>query len=137
MKICRKCLNNLPFDNFYISKSNKTGFQSYCKKCSCFNRTQHFRKNIIHEKKVKKAYSLKIKNKFIEYKKTCFCSKCNENRWYVLDFHHIENNKDYDIANMCQGRTSWETIMKEINKCIVLCANCHREEHFLKKIDNQ
>jgi len=134
MKNCRKCLKDLSDCDFYKSKKTKDNLQSYCKKCSCSNRVKHFKENIIHEKEVRKLYSQKIKNKFIEYKKTCFCSKCNENRWYVLDFHHIENNKDYDVADMCQGRASWETIIKEINKCIVLCANCHREEHYLKKL---
>jgi hypothetical protein len=137
MKNCRKCLENLPFNNFYTSKKNKDGHQSYCKVCSCSNRVTHYKDNRENEKIVRKLYTKTIKDKFIDYKKTCFCSKCNENRWYILDFHHTENNKEYDVANMTNGRNSWETIMKEVNKCIVLCANCHREEHYFKKLTNK
>ena len=133
MKVCYKCSQELPFENFYTIKKNKDGYQSYCKICSCSNRVKDYKKNIEKEKIVRKKYQQKIKDKFIEYKKTLSCFKCKESRWYVLDFHHNENNKKYDVANMWQGRNSWETIMKEIDKCITLCANCHREEHYNRK----
>lgn len=58
------------------------------------------------------------------------CKKCGYNKCIdSLEFHHIDSTqKDFGISK--QGITrSWETLKKELQKCILLCANCHREEH--------
>jgi hypothetical protein len=60
------------------------------------------------------------------------CTKCSEKRWYVLDFHHL-GDKDIDVSRMVNDSYSIKKIKEEIRKCIVLCANCHRELHFLEK----
>jgi len=46
-----------------------------------------------------------------------------------LDFHHLDpKQKEFGIS--VRGLTrSWEKIRKEIDKCILVCANCHREIH--------
>ncbi len=68
-----------------------------------------------------------------EYKKNIKCSKCGDNRYYVLDFHHIAiNNKEFGIAEMIRQGFSVKRIEKEIDKCMALCANCHREWHYFK-----
>ena len=56
------------------------------------------------------------------------CIKCGYNKCIdALDFHHIKG-KDFSIS--AKGYTkSWETVKKELDKCVLLCANCHREEH--------
>jgi hypothetical protein len=44
-----------------------------------------------------------------------------------LEFHHLDpNEKDFSI-----GGKSWslERLKKEVDKCILICANCHRELH--------
>lgn len=57
------------------------------------------------------------------------CSKCGYNKCLnALDFHHLDPLKK-DIAPAKVLSRSWDNILKEINKCIVLCANCHRELH--------
>ena len=61
---------------------------------------------------------------------------CGEDRWYVLDFHHI-GDKDFNISQKVQEGCSLDTIKKEIEKCIVLCANCHREVHYKERIQNE
>ncbi len=45
----------------------------------------------------------------------------------ILDFHHIDpNSKSFGISSGGFSR-SWESIKNEIAKCVLLCANCHRE----------
>jgi len=52
----------------------------------------------------------------------------------LLDFHHIDpTQKDFQLS---QGeRYGWEKVQSEIEKCIVLCSNCHRDFHYLEKKD--
>jgi len=68
-----------------------------------------------------------LKNKAVEYKGGC-CEKCGYNKCNeALEFHHLDpNEKDFGIG----GRTrSWENVKKELDKCMMVCANCHREIH--------
>lgn len=52
----------------------------------------------------------------------------------MLDFHHIDPKiKTKTVARMTSNSTSNIKIEAEIDKCIVLCANCHREFHFLNR----
>lgn len=54
----------------------------------------------------------------------CGYSKCKE----ALDFHHVNpNEKDFNISG--SHSRSWEKIELELKKCVLLCANCHREIH--------
>lgn len=62
-------------------------------------------------------------------------SKCNdcllEYHQSVMDFHHLKDKKD-TICRMIGCGLSYNKILKEVNKCILLCANCHRLRHFNK-----
>ena len=67
------------------------------------------------------------KIKLIEYKGGC-CEKCGYNKSVsVLQFHHLDQNeKDFTIG----GRSySYERLKKEVDKCILVCSNCHIEIH--------
>lgn len=57
------------------------------------------------------------------------CRKCGITNKLCLQFHH-EKDKKYDISHMISGGYSIKYIQNEINKCIILCANCHRKEHY-------
>lgn len=67
-----------------------------------------------------------------EYKIQTGCSKCGYDKHAcALDFHHIESKKE-NIARLSKNAVSLDSLKEEISKCIVLCANCHREEHYLE-----
>ena len=67
---------------------------------------------------------------FNEYKKVLKCEYCGENNPCCLDFHHKnEKEKDYNISVMSNMGYSINRIKEEIDKCIVLCSNCHRKLH--------
>lgn len=72
----------------------------------------------------------KIKEWLKEYKITLKCEDCEENHPACLDFHHINpEEKRFAIANV-KDFLSWSALKAEIAKCRVLCANCHRKEHY-------
>ncbi len=59
------------------------------------------------------------------------CQNCGENHPAVLDFHHRDEDfKVMNISKMVQKAFSLKRIMVEIDKCDVLCANCHRKYHW-------
>jgi predicted HNH restriction endonuclease len=55
------------------------------------------------------------------------CQLCGYERCVsAMDFHHTDpSEKDFVISS----RMSWEVIVKELRKCVLLCSNCHREVH--------
>jgi hypothetical protein len=77
------------------------------------------------------ARALEWKEWFFDYKKNLACMECGANHPAVLDFHHTDpSQKIADIAKMVAQLLSKDTIKKEIDKCVVLCANCHRVQHW-------
>lgn len=57
------------------------------------------------------------------------CIRCGYNKCIdALDFHHPNDDKSFGIADKGVTR-SWKKLKEELTKCILLCANCHREEH--------
>ena len=59
------------------------------------------------------------------------CNRCDEKNPACLDFHHVdEEEKEMAVGKMISFGYSKDRIRNEIEKCIVLCANCHRKEHY-------
>lgn len=64
------------------------------------------------------------------------CQQCGYDKcWRALHFHHVDpNKKDFAIFEFRQGNKkvrNWERLKVEIDKCILLCSNCHTEIHDL------
>ena len=118
-KICTKCGRELPLNAFPWRDKTKGTRRADCKECHSEYMKQQYaqKKNIIEEQKAQQK-----------------CAKCGESRGYVLDYHHLNpEEKETTIARMTSNRYNLEDIQKEIEKCIVLCANCHREFHHFEK----
>lgn len=108
-----KCVKNA-YTDFYWSNGKRV--RSICKECVRANERNKY------------AERTQELNK---YKETLTCKKCGENRSYLLDFHHKDpNKKDFTISDKIT-KMSLSEMKKEIDKCDVLCANCHREWHYL------
>ena len=61
------------------------------------------------------------------------CSNCGYNKYgAVLEWHHLNPlQKDFNLSDLMRDASfvKWELYQQEIKKCILLCANCHREWH--------
>lgn len=73
--------------------------------------------------------SREIRERLTEYKRGLSC-QCGENHIACLEFHHTGDDKEVNISEATSQGWTFDRIMKEIEKCIVLCANCHRKLHF-------
>ena len=59
------------------------------------------------------------------------CLKCGENKFYLLDFHHRNpEEKEGELSDFSKGY-NLDKFFEELQKCDLLCANCHREYHYL------
>jgi len=64
-------------------------------------------------------------------KATLKCNRCPENHPACLTFHHSDpKDKDMEVARAVRQGWSIARIKTEIDKCEVLCANCHAKEHW-------
>jgi len=114
-KTCPSCKICKNVSNFYIRK-NTTDLSSYCKQCFIT---------------LTLAKQRKFKIQCIEYKGGS-CINCGYNKYAgALEFHHLDpSKKDFHISKS----RSWkfdEKTKQELDKCALLCANCHREAHSL------
>lgn len=71
----------------------------------------------------------RIKDLLVEYKGSK-CQICGYNKCLsALEFHHLDpNEKDFNISSNMKY-ANLEKLKKEVDKCILVCANCHREIH--------
>jgi hypothetical protein len=85
------------------------------------------------EKRLAKSYKRKaaIHEYVQEIKSQLCCADCGERHPATLQFHHLNSeDKMFNIGNAIRDGISLDRIKKEIEKCIVLCANCHAIRHF-------
>ncbi len=84
-----------------------------------------------HRKAIYKRKAKRLRDKTIELKNLLGgkCSICGYDKcFYALDFHHTGENKEGNLATIIKD-ASKQKALKEIKKCILVCANCHRELH--------
>jgi len=94
------------------------------------SRQEYYKKNSTKLKK--NLYEKRRKNrKWLDnYKKLKVCGFCGEKETYCLDFHHVNpDEKESDIMSMVRNCYSIERMQREIDKCVLVCANCHRKVH--------
>jgi hypothetical protein len=66
----------------------------------------------------------------VEYKKTLKCVRCGESHPATLIFHHKDKSeKSFEIGNALTLGVGLKRLLAEIEKCEVICANCHAKEH--------
>jgi len=134
---CTKCKLIYPETNEYFGKHklNSIGLDSYCKICRKEKGRTNYHNNKQSWNKTHNKTRLEKQNKIQEIKKQSNgCSKCNEKRYHLLDFHHL--NPIQKLFQIGQGESKgWERVKEEIKKCILLCKNCHADFHHLEKIN--
>lgn len=115
MKKCTRCEFEKPLTDFYSKGKKDSGkLQSECKVC--------FNKRTMERYERRAEYLVSIKGGGC---KLCGYNKCPA----ALEFHHLDPaEKEFQINK--RWSMSDEKLLKELDKCVLLCSNCHREVHW-------
>jgi len=112
LRRCPRCEKMLELKHFYLRR-NGISSSFYCKDCT---------NQLVVDRQQR------LKRMAVEYKGGR-CAHCGYDRYIgSLEFHHIDPEiKEFNLAHF--RSTSFEKVKDELDKCLLLCSNCHREEH--------
>ncbi len=91
---------------------------------------KHYKENRL--KVLINTYQIKQRNRqqWIDFKRTLKCTFCAEDHPATLDFHHTDpSKKDREVSYYVKNY-QYARAMQEVEKCLVVCANCHRKLHW-------
>ena len=127
-KRCYRCHEVKPIEDFAWRRKQKGQRDSFCRPCRSAYGKEHYAANrqryIDQARASKDAIRLERTRFLLDFFKSHPCVDCGERDAVVLEFDHV-GDKSFSIgAKLVQF--AWQTILDEIEKCEVVCANCHR-----------
>ena len=129
MKICKYCKIDKELTDFHANPTTKDKLATGCKDCMRLICTTARKDNAEHYRLVAQKRRRRKREQFVEWKKQQVCSRCGENDFCTLDLHHVDpTQKDYTLSKLAESG-SWTKLVAEMQKCIVVCSNCHRKIH--------
>ena len=128
MKRCGRCGEMKPLKDFAWRRKAKGQRHNYCRPCHADYHREHYLANKERYIAQAAARSQKLyleRTKYlIEYFASHPCVDCGETDPVVLEFDHL-GDKEFNIGQGLPYR-NWQRILDEIEKCDVVCRNCHR-----------
>ncbi len=115
-KCCADCKLHKPLNEFYAQRCHAQGVMSYCKHC----------------------FNLRCQRRWVQRKLVAIadkggqCLDCHlrlaDSHYAVFEFHHLDpQQKDVDWSKLRLASNA--RLRAELEKCVLLCANCHRIRH--------
>lgn len=135
MKRCPKCEETKPTEAFGKRKDGR--LKGCCLVCSAAYGREHYRENRNDYRRKNLANGRKSRERArdaMRQAKRRPCADCGvEYPPHVMQFDHIGDGKVSDIAALASSGVSVETLMVEIAKCEVVCANCHADRTYRRR----
>jgi len=129
MKTCSLCQIPKPKSSFNKNKTKRDGYQTICKLCSRAKSARYYQRNRENHIKLvatrKRLIVAENKKRVLEYLRDNPCKDCGEDDPIVLEFDHLRD-KLVDVSVAVYQGWPWWRIEKEIDKCEIACANCHK-----------
>lgn len=134
LKTCSMCVKEKPLSDFESDRRRVDGLRPYCAECSKKlykhdKRNEYLaRREVANRYQRKRAARKRERNKqyIVNYLSDRSCEICGESDPRCLSFDHIDPGTKFKCVGVlvCQGY-SLHKLQEEINKCRILCHNCH------------
>lgn len=129
-KVCTICKIEKELTEFYSHSKRKDGHQSSCIQCNRERFKKYYEANKEYHQQCVKQNSKKLREERYRVLNTFKdkCLNCNESNPCCLVFHHIDpKEKEIDVSILIARQ--WHRMLDEIEKCLLLCSNCHMKLH--------
>ncbi len=136
--LCRVC--NLDKNESDFAKRSAQKRHKICKSCkNAYNKTHYRKVSTKHKAQVRKSTASRIVRylKEVDKLKDVPCLDCRRTfPPYVMDFDHRPNEeKLFTVSEGIARNVSMRRIMSEIEKCDIVCSNCHRIRTYQRRLD--
>lgn len=128
-KVCRVCKTYKTHANFPPNKECAFGVTGTCRECYNSKVKTWYSQNRKRRQEEANKRNRERKQKVVEYFGS-ICFRCKQSfPQYVFEFHHLDPKKK-DVNPSVALARSEKRMWEELNKCIMLCSNCHKIEHW-------
>lgn len=126
-KRCTTCHEMRPLADFNVRRSAPDGLQARCRACNrawyVRNKDEHIRRVAVRNERVRGEHQ----ERMAAYLREHPCVDCGESDLRVLEFDHEDPaDKTANVGRLLALALPWSTVVAEMEKCSVRCANCHR-----------
>ena len=132
-KICSRCKHPFPEEVYAFKNKAKGWRQSACPDCMRDYRKEHYYRHPKPYKERARERSQrnlkKCREELFQYLSQHPCVDCGETDVLVLELDHVRGEKEASVCKLLNSyKSGWDRLLKEIEKCEVRCANCHRRK---------
>ena len=128
------CYKTLPIENFPWKNKSKGLRRHACSSCRYKSEVRRYNKNPEAKQRLRAQQATlnkksrdRLRAMVNEIKSNSGCVDCKGTfPPAAMEFDHVRGTKKYNVSEMVGSRMSDDAILKEIEKCEVRCANCHR-----------
>jgi hypothetical protein len=125
---CGRCGRSKPLADFAWRRKGRGQLDNMCRPCRAAYKREHYlankRRYVAQAGARKRALRRERTKYLLAFFRRHPCTDCGQTDPVVLDFDHV-GPKSFDVSQALPYR-SWQSILDEIAKCEVVCANCHR-----------
>lgn len=128
MRRCGRCEREKPLEDFAWRRKERGQRDNYCRPCRAAYKQEHYaanRQRYIDQAMARKRVMVEERIEFlVAFLREHPCADCGETDPVVLEFDHLRDKK-FNVAAGLRDR-EWQSVLDEMAKCDVVCANCHR-----------
>lgn len=125
-KTCRVCKEEKPLSMFHPNKACSQGVVGTCRICTAESKRKWYDANRARRQEVANKTNRASKLRAIEYMGGV-CKDCNKSfPPCVMQFHHLDGSTKSENPSYFRR---WDRLKIELDKCVMLCANCHLIRH--------
>lgn len=137
MKHCKKCSQDKDLSEFSKLKAAKDGLNYICRVCQRSANNKLWQAYYTDNKEwllSAQREKQRKRTRLLAELKSKPCADCKQSYpYYVMDFDHVKGEKEFVMAKC--GNLAWSRVLSEVEKCDVVCANCHRARTFLRRLE--